>query len=71
MRNILTNTEKERLRRHKQIMRLWDKLHTDQPDCTRNAAFSYIADKMHMSVSGVRKIVVLHTKQLESCAMDG
>lgn len=71
MRNILTNTEKERLRRHKRIMLLWDKMHTEQPDCTNNAAYSYIADKMKMSVSGVRKIVVLHTKQLESCAMDG
>lgn len=71
MRNILTNTEKERLRRHTRIMRMWDKMHDEQPDCTNNAAYSYIANKMKMSVSGVRKIVVLHTKQLESCVMDG
>lgn len=71
MRNILTNTEKERLRRHARIMRMWDKMHDEQPDCTNNAAYSYIANKMKMSVSGVRKIVVNTMREKESCVMDG
>lgn len=70
MKPRLTPSQRERNRKHKQIIRLWKLLKEDNPRISNNSAYTAIAWDLKMSISGVRKVVENHNKIL-SCAMDG
>lgn len=57
MKEILTTSEKTRLRNHKRIMRNYNKCLERHPEWSSNKIYSYLSILTGYSVSGVIKVV--------------
>lgn len=57
MKELLTISEKERIRNHKRIMRNYKNCTTNHPEWSANKIYNYISLLTGYSVSGIRKIV--------------